>query len=96
MKWWWSECFFGHDAVEIFTGDLSSVTCCSLKHFFEFLDVHGLAEFFGNSTNIVRVDDSGVVVVEEVKDLVDAILIWKTVTLDSLSPSLEVIPSRNS
>ena len=90
-----SESFLGHDVVEILPGYLSPVGCCSLKHFFEFLDIHGLAQFFGHSADVVGVDEAGVVVVEEVEDFVDAVLDREWGTLLYLSPSLEVIPSKN-
>ena len=60
------------------------------------MDVHGLSKFLGNAADVVGVDRSGVVVVEEVEDFVHAVLPRGICTRESLSPSFEVIPSINS
>ena len=91
-----SEGLLGHDVVEILSGDFPAVGGSSLQHFLQFLDVHGFSEFLGDAANVVGVDAASVVVVEEVEDLVDSVLHEKWSTLLSLSPSLEVMPSRNS
>lgn len=75
MKGYWSEGFLGHDAVEIFARDFSTVRSCSLQHFLKFLHVHGLSEFFGHSSNVVGVNDSWMIIIEKVEDFVDTILI---------------------
>ncbi len=67
-----SEGFLGHDVVEILTGNLSTVRCSSLKHFLKLLDVHCFSEFLSDAADIVGVDCSGVIVIEEIKDLVDS------------------------
>jgi hypothetical protein len=38
------------------------------------LDVHGFTELLGDAADVVRVYDARMVVVEEVEDLVDAVL----------------------
>ena len=91
-----SKCFLGHDVIKIFSGYLSAVGGCSLEHFLEFLDVHGLSQLFGNSADVIRVDCSSVVVIKKVENFIDAVLNNKYFTLDYLSPSFEVIPSMNS
>jgi hypothetical protein len=45
-----------------------------LEHFFEFRDVHGLAQFFGHSFDVINVDEAGSVVIEQVEDFIDAVL----------------------
>jgi len=67
-----------------------------LKHFFEFLYVHGFSQLLGNSSNVVGVDRTGFVVVEQVEYFIDAALDSYMFTRDSLSPRREVMPSRNS
>lgn len=69
-----SEGLLGHDVVEVFTTDLAAVGSCPLQHLFEFLDIHGFSKFLGDSSDVVGVDVSCVVVIEKVEDLVDAIL----------------------
>ena len=69
-----SEGLFGHDVVEIFSADLSSVCCGSLEHFFEFSNVHGFTQFLGDSLDVINVDESGLVVVEQVEDFIDTVL----------------------
>ena len=91
-----SEGLLGHDVVEILSSDLAAVGGCPLEHFLEFLDVHGFSEFLGHPADVVGVDGAGVVVVEEVKDLIDAVLHREGLTLLSLSPNLDVMPSKNS
>ena len=90
-----SESFLGHDVIEILTGDLSAIGGCPLKHFFKLLNIHGLAQFLGHPADVVGVDVAGVIVVEEIEDFVDAVLDRGWVTLLYLSPSLEVMPSKN-
>lgn len=88
--------FFSHNVVEILSTDLSTIACCSLKHFLQFSGVHGFAELLSNSFDIVKVDASSFVIVEQGENLVNTSLEYKLVfTLDSLSPSLEVIASKN-
>jgi hypothetical protein len=91
-----SEGLLGHDVVEVLAGDLAAVGSSTLQHFLEFLDVHGLTELLGDAADVGGLDEASVVVVEEVEDLIDAVLRGEGCTLVSLSPSLEVMPSRNS
>ena len=91
-----SERFLRHYVIEILAGDLSAVAGRALQHLLEFLDVHGLAQFLGHPADVVGVYQPRVIVVEEVEDLVDAVLCQSILTLDSLSPRREVMPSRNS
>jgi len=91
-----SECFFGHDVVEIVFADFPTVSSCPLEHLLEFLDIHGLSQLLGHSSDVVRIYVSGMVVVEQVKDLVYTVLNNSATTLDSLSPNFDVIPSKNS
>lgn len=69
-----SEGLLGEDVVEVFPADLSAVGSRTLQHLLQFLHVHGLTQFLGNSADVDGVDLSGVVVVEEVEDAVDAVL----------------------
>lgn len=88
--------FFSHNVVEILSSDLSTIACCSLKHFLQLSSVHGFTELLSNSFNIGKVDTSSAVIVEQVENAVNTSLIYKLVfTLDSLSPSFEVIASKN-
>ena len=91
-----SEGLLGHDVVEVFPWDLAPVGCSTLQHLLQFLYIHCLSKFLCHATNVGGVDAASMVVVKQVEDFVDSVLneIW--VTLLSLSPSLEVIPSRNS
>lgn len=67
-----------------------------MKHLFKLLNIHGLSELLRHSPDVVCVDGSGFIVVKEVEDFVDAVLCKFGNTLDSLSPSLEVMASKNS
>jgi hypothetical protein len=91
-----SEGLLGHDVVEVLAGDLPSVRGSPLQHLLQLLNVHSFSELLGDPADVVGVHGAGVVVVEEIKDLVDSILAISRSTLLSLSPSLEVMPSRNS
>jgi len=87
---------FGHNVIKVFSGNFAAIGCGPLKHFLKLLDIHGFAQFLGNSSDVVGVDAARVIIVEKVEDLVDSVLRHNKATLVSLSPSLEVIPSRNS
>jgi hypothetical protein len=91
-----SKGLLGHNVVEILTRDLPAIRRGPLQHFLELLDIHGLSKFLGNSADVIGVDGASVIVVEKVEDLVDSVLSRHKCTRDYLSPSLEVIPSRNS
>lgn len=53
-----SEGLLGHDVVKVLTTDFPTICGSSLQHFFQFLDVHGLSQFFGNSANVGGIDMS--------------------------------------
>ena len=91
-----SEGFLGHNVVEIFTGDLSAIGSCPLEHLLQLLHVHGLTQLLGHSPDVVGVDVAAVIVVEQVEYFINAVLSNPRYTLDSLSPSLLVMPSKNS
>jgi len=91
-----SEALLGHDVIEILTGYLPAIGCSPLQHFLQLLNIHSLSKLLRNTTNIVGVDRSSVVVIEKVENLIDSVLHHKNFTLLSLSPNFEVIPSRNS
>ena len=91
-----SEVLFSHDVIEVLAGDLSSICRCPLQHFLQLRYVHRFSQFLGNSSDVIDVDGASSVVVKKVEDSADSILIVKIVTLVSLSPSLEVMASRNS
>ena len=91
-----SKALLSHDVVEVLTADLPPVARRTLQHLLQLLDVHRLAQLLGHPADIIGVDEAGVAVVEEVEDLVDAVLRQARVTRDSLSPRREVMPSRNS
>lgn len=73
-EWEGSEYFLSHYIVEVFASDLLAVAAGPLEHFLEFFETHGLPEFLGDSLEVVHVDALAHVVVEEVEDLVDAVL----------------------
>lgn len=91
-----SEGLFGHDVVEVLTGNLATVGGCPLQHLLQLLHVHGLAQLLSHAADVGRFDEASVVVVEKIENFVDAILRKMIFTLDSLSPNLDVMPSRNS
>lgn len=91
-----SEGLLGHDVVEVLARNLTTIRSCTLKHFLKLLHIHSLAKLLSNSTNVVGVDYSCMIIVEQVENFINAILNRTIFTLDSLSPSLEVIPSKNS
>ena len=67
-----------------------------MEHLFELCDVHSLSKFLSHSSDIVGVDGSGVVIVKQVEDFVNAVLHIECLTLVYLSPNRDVIPSKNS
>lgn len=69
-----SEGSFGNDGVEIFFRDFSSVSGCSLEHFFQLGRVHGFSEFFGHSLNVADINEPSSVVIKEVKNFINAVL----------------------
>ena len=71
---WRSKGFFCHDVIEILSWNLSAIRCGTLKHFFELLDVHGFAQLLSYSTDVIGVDGTSVVIVEEIENFVDAVL----------------------
>ena len=91
-----SEGFLGHNVVEVFSGDLPAVGGSPLEHLLQLLDIHGLAQLFGHPPDVVGVDEAAVIVVEEIEYFINAVLSNPRYTLDSLSPSLLVMPSKNS
>jgi len=91
-----SEGLLGHDVVEILPGDLPAVGSSPLEHLLKLLHIHGLAQLLGHPADVVGVDVARVVVVEQVEYFVYAVLRHHTLTRDYLSPSFEVMPSRNS
>jgi hypothetical protein len=91
-----SKALLRHDVVEVLPADLAPVAGGPLQHLLQLLHVHRLAQLLGHAPDVVGVDQPGVVVVEEVEDLVDAVLRGRGRTLLSLSPRREVMPSRNS
>ena len=70
-----SKSLFAHDFIEIISGNFSSVGSSSLKHFLQFIDTHGLAQLLGNSLDIVYIDESCLIIIEQVKNLVNTILL---------------------
>ena len=85
-----SEGLLGHDVVEVLTGNFATVRGSTLKHLFQFLHIHRLSELLSHTTDVGRLDEACVIIIEKVKDLVDAVLNQKYLTLLSLSPNLEV------
>jgi hypothetical protein len=69
-----SEGLLGHDVVEVFSRNFSAIGSSSLEHFLQLLDVHGLPQLLGDSADVVGVDHTSVVVVEEVEDFINAVL----------------------
>lgn len=69
-----SEGLLGHYVIEVLPANLTPVRSRSLQHLLQLLDIHRLAQLFRHPLDIVGVDHSGVVVVEEVEDLIDAVL----------------------
>ncbi len=45
-----------------------------MQHLLQLLDVHGLSKLLGHSADVVGVYAASVVIVEQVEDLVDAVL----------------------
>lgn len=85
-----SEGFFGHDVVEIFSADLSSVGGGSLEHFFEFSNVHGLSQLLCDSLDVIDVDESSLIIVEQVEYFIDTVLkLYKDVLLILCRPVLK-------
>lgn len=69
-----SESFFGHNVVEIFSWNFSSIRGSPLKHFFQLAVIHGLAQFLGDSLDIVDIDEASSVVIKEIKDFINSVL----------------------
>jgi hypothetical protein len=69
-----SKGLFGHDIIEIFSGNFSSVGGGSLEHFLQLSDTHSLAQLLGNSLDIVYIDESSLIIIKKVENLVDTIL----------------------
>ncbi len=69
-----SEGLLGHDVVEILPRNLPPVRSRTLQHLLQLLDIHGLSQFLGHSADVVAVDAAGMVVVEQVENLVNAVL----------------------
>lgn len=73
ISWLWqSESLLGHYVVEVLARDFLVVGASPFKHLDELLLVHGLAELLSNSLDVVNVDESASIVVEQIEDLVDA------------------------
>lgn len=69
-----SEGLLRHNVVEVLPGDLLVVGGCPLQHLNELILAHGLAQLLGHPLDVINVDVAGSVVVEQVEDLVDAVL----------------------
>ncbi len=90
-----SEGFLGHDVIKVLSGDFSSISGGSLQHLLQLGGVHGLTQLFSDSFNIVDIDEACSIVVEQVENLIDAVLNQLISTLDYLSPNRAVMPSKN-
>lgn len=94
--WIASEGFFSHYVVKIFSWDFSSIRGSSLEHLFQLLHIHGLAQFLWNSSNVIWVDHSWMVIIKKVENFIYSSLNNNKNTRESLSPNFEVMPSKNS
>lgn len=70
----WSEWFFSHDVVEVFLGDFTAVGGSPLEHFLELLQAHVFSQLLSHSLDIVHVNSSTSVIIEQVEYFVDALL----------------------
>ena len=93
---WLSKSFFSHYVVKILSGNFSAIRRSALKHFLQLACVHSFTKFLGYSPDIVDIDEACPVIVKEVKNFIDSVLNKWRFTRVYLSPSLAVIPSRNS
>jgi hypothetical protein len=91
-----SKGLLGHDVIEVLARDLASIGGGSLQHLFKLLNSHSLSKFLCNSLDVVCIDGSCFIVIEKVEYFVDPILYSLRYTRDSLSPSFEVMASKNS
>ena len=62
-----------HDEVEVIEANLLAVAGGTLEHFLEFIRTHGLAELLGHAAEVVNVDGSRAVVVEQIEDACDSV-----------------------
>ena len=62
-----------HDEVEVIEANLLAVAGGTLEHFLEFIRTHGLAELLGHAAEVVNVDGSRAVVVEQIEDASDSV-----------------------
>ena len=69
-----SESLFGHDIVEIISGNFSSVIGSSLQHLLQLGCIHSLTQFFSDSFDIVNIDKSSFIIIEQIKDFINTVL----------------------
>jgi hypothetical protein len=69
---WISDSFLGHNVVEIFAGDFPAITCSSLKHFFQLAGIHGFSQLLCDSSDVIKVDGSGAIIIKEIKNSIDS------------------------
>ena len=67
-----SEGLLGHNVVEVLSGNVLAVGGGSLEHVLELLDAHGLSELLRDSLQVVEVDQTASVVIEEIENLIDS------------------------
>jgi len=68
------EGLLGHDGVELLGADLAVLVCVRpLDHFQELRVAHGLSKLLGDPLEVAEGDVTGLVVVEEVEDLLDVL-----------------------
>lgn len=91
-----SEGFLCHYVIKVFPCYLAAVACCPLQHLLELLDAHSLSQLLRHTLYIIHIYRSSFVIVEKIENFVDSSLNNNKCTLDYLSPSFEVIASRNS
>ena len=94
--WLTSEGLLGHDIVKVLTAYFSSIRRSPLQHFLQLLNAHSFTKFFGHPLYVGHVDATTLVIVKQLKYFVDSVLNRSILTLLSLSPSFDVIASRNS
>lgn len=90
-----SKGFFRHNIVEILSWNFPAIAGSSLEHLFKLLHIHCFSQLFGYSLDIIYIDASCLIIIKEIEYLIYSALYRLKNTLDSLSPSFEVIASRN-
>jgi hypothetical protein len=91
-----SKSFLRHYIIKVLAWYFATVTWGPLKHFLELLHVHRLSKLFWHSLNVIHIYGTSFVIIKKIENFIDAILNRLFFTLDSLSPSLDVIASKNS